>query len=182
VGKLATHISASGPKALTISVVESAALLSLRYMGIDAQFVEHMQAALGCSLPETLQAQSILLPETGHRAVLAWRRPSETLLLAETHEIVDRFAEIAATDDGYVLDLTGGFTLFSCEGALTAQMCARLGGPDNFPQPGEAKPGRLAEVPALALSLQDEQCQILVERHFGPHMDAWIRHAIAHLI
>lgn len=181
-GKLAMPMSAGDLGRLSVSMVEDTALLSLRYMGVDAQFVEHVQSALGCSLPETLQARSLLAPEAGYRGVLAWRRPTETLLLAETHETIHRYGGIPATDDGYVLDLTGGFTLFSCEGSQIAQMFARLGGPGTFPSPGEAKPGRLAEVPALALSLQGGQCHILVERHFGPHMDAWIRRAVANLL
>src|SRR5579871_5098058 len=95
-------MQARNPRTLSISIKPSARLLSLRYLSVQADFVGRIQSSLACKLPGTLRA--CLEGQAGSDAgfVLAWRSPTETLLLAEAEGPFARCSEISSTADGCV--------------------------------------------------------------------------------
>ena len=114
--------------------------------------------------------------------MLAWRSPTETVLIARKGEVGAVLDELPPSSDGYALDMTGPFSLVTCCGPQIASVFARLGGPGTLPGVGEAKRGRIAEVPGLAICVREGECHILVEHYYGHHLNEWIRQGAAHLI
>jgi sarcosine oxidase gamma subunit len=116
----------------------------------------------------------------GSELVLAWRGPTETLLLtadAGCLAAVDRFA--AARSDGCLVDLTGGILTLVATGARAPDLLTRLGSTDAVPALGEARTSRLAELSVMSLCTRPGEILLLVERVYARHLFGWIRETIA---
>jgi hypothetical protein len=142
---------------------------ALRYFSPAGDFAGQLRAT-GLALPETGQARE------GRGLILAWRSPTETVCLAsELQSLTDLGHQLGGAADGCLVDLTGAFVIVCLAGERIADLSCRLGGSASLPLPGEARRSRMADVPVLALCVQEGEVSLLVERGFGEHLLGWIR-------
>jgi sarcosine oxidase gamma subunit len=165
---------------------------SLRYFDPAGLFAAEVGEVLGGPLPAPLRADRRVLVTAGDGAsaedvssagselVLAWRGPTETLLVtadAGCLAAVDRFA--AARSDGCLVDQTGGMLTLAVAGARASDLLLRLGSTDAVPALGEARTSRLAELSVMSLCARPGEILLLVERVYVRHLFGWIRETIA---
>lgn len=147
---------------------------ALRYFEADGAFAAAVAAVAGTPLPAPLRA--LLCPHL----VLAWLRPTETLALSEDAaplaELRDRLAQAAG---GHVVDLTGGLKGFRVRGARGPELLGRLGSTVLALRVGEARRGRLADVPVLALCVRADETLLVVDRAYAEHLRGWIEATLA---
>ncbi|MDE2138334.1 MAG: hypothetical protein KGJ68_12960 [Gammaproteobacteria bacterium] len=149
---------------------------TLRYFDPGGAFAAAVTLAAGVPPPRPLGAAA------GRGLVLAWLRPTETLALCDDGARLGELTrQLADVQGGHVVDLRGGLTALRLEGARVGDVLGRLGGFGIVPQPGEARRGRLAEVPVLALSLRAGEVRLVVDRALGPHLIEWTRATLADL-
>jgi hypothetical protein len=147
---------------------------ALRYFSPAGDFAGRLRAA-GLALPETGQARE----ERGRGLILAWRSPTETVCLATSEQVLTELGQpLAAAADGCLVDLTGAFAVLHLAGERIAELCDRLGGSAWLPQPGEARRCRMADLPVLALCVQQGEVSLLIERGFAEHLLGWIRESL----
>jgi sarcosine oxidase gamma subunit len=174
-------ISADG---LTVRWDHGLIVASLRYFDAGP-FAAEVGEVLGGPLPAPLRAhRRLLAPESagtaGSELVLAWRSPTETLLLtadAGCLTAVGGFA--AARSDGCLVDQTGGILALVVGGARAPDLLLRLGSTDAIPALGEARTTRLAELSVTSLCTRPNQVMLLVERVYARHLFGWIRETVA---
>jgi Sarcosine oxidase, gamma subunit family len=160
---------------LSVDLLETVYCASLRYFAPTGIFAQAVHAGCGVALPGAGRAVST--PEQD--MVLAWRSPTETVLLtAGAAELSTLAAALAAAPDGCLIELTGALKVLDLSGERIAQLLCRLGGSACVPGPGEARRGRLADVPVMALSLRAHEVQLLVERPYLPHLVNWMRETL----
>jgi sarcosine oxidase gamma subunit len=165
---------------------------ALRYFDPAGLFAAEVGELLGGPLPAPLRAdRRVLVPagdgasakgasSAGSELVLAWRGPTETLLVTADVGFlaaVDRFA--AARSDGCLVDQTGGILTVVVAGARASDLLLRLGSTDSVPALGEARTSRLAELSAMSLCTRPGEILLLVERVYVPHLFGWIRETVA---
>jgi sarcosine oxidase gamma subunit len=165
---------------------------SLRYFDPASSFAAEVAEMLGGSLPEPLRAHGRLLAAAGDDAssegastagseiVLAWRSPTETVLVtadAGCLAAVGRFA--ANRSDGCLVDQTGGILTLVVGGARAPDLLPRLGSTDAVPALGEARTSRLAELSVMSLCTRPGEILLLVERVYARHLFGWIRETVA---
>jgi sarcosine oxidase gamma subunit len=166
---------------------------SLRYFYPAGSFAAEVAEVLGGPLPEPLRAHRHLLATAGDCAgrdegaakgeselVLAWRSPTETLLVtadAGCLSRVDRFA--ANRSDGCLVDQTGGILTLVVAGARAPDLLTRLGSTDAVPALGEARTSRMAELSVMSLCTRPGEILLLVERVYTRHLFGWIRETVA---
>jgi hypothetical protein len=160
---------------LNVDLLETAYCASLRYFAPTGAFAEAVQSGCGVLLPGP--GRVVSTPKAD--MVLAWRSPTETVLLAAAAASLNALAaSVAAATDGCLIELTGGLRVVDLSGERIAALLCRLGGSACVPQPGEARRSRLADIPVLALSLQAYEVQLLVERPYLPHLLNWMRETL----
>ena len=153
---------------------------SLRYFAGDGQFAERVQATLCMPLPEPLCAARSVLE--GVESVMAWRSPTEALLLCADATLLKKLeAEVAPLPDGCLIVQTGGIRVLRASGARVADLFARLGGQGVLPHPGGASRSRLAEIAVLAIQVQSGETLLAVERVYAEHLMDWMRVSAADL-
>jgi len=152
---------------------------SLRYFDADGGFTSAVSTVLGGPIPAPLTALRREFDD-GSDLVLAWRSPTETLILGgnDGHRAgIERYA--AGRSDGCFVDQTGGIVRLGISGARTVEMLSRLGSNSVIPTPGQAHTARFAELGVTALCLRPGEMFLLVERVYAPHLLAWIRETLA---
>jgi heterotetrameric sarcosine oxidase gamma subunit len=160
---------------LVACVEETIAVATLRYFDRAGAFAEAVEAATGATLPEALVTREA----ADAQLILAWRSPTETLCLARSAaHLAALTARLADASGGCVVELTGGIRIVRLTGARTADLLCRLGGDASAPAVGEARRGRLADLPVLALSLRDNETLLAVDRAYLPHLLAWLRETL----
>jgi hypothetical protein len=174
-----THVHASDPGQFTASIRQHVSVFSFRYMDNRAEFIARIEQCVGCNLPQPLTARTLLLAGANTPGVLVWRSPTESLLLTPDSTVAERVNALQPSADGCVVDLSGSLSIVQCTGHRLHDVLARLGGSGILPSVGEAKRGRWADVPALALCLREGDCQILTEYYYAPHLLEWARQAAA---
>lgn len=152
----------------------------LRYFDSAGSFAATAAAALGAPLPAPLRAVAVTLPgAAGGESILAWSRPGETLLLtASGADLSALTGRLASVDGGQILNITGALVVLRLTGAHTTDLIARLGSA-HVPQPGEARRGRLADVPVLSLCVRAGETWLLVDRAYARHLTGWIDATLA---
>jgi sarcosine oxidase gamma subunit len=170
------------------------AIASLRYFDPSGPFAAEVGEVLAGPLPEPLHAHRRLLratgvsaetsaegtPKGGSEVMLAWRSPTETLLVtadAGCLTAVDKFA--ANRSDGCLVDQTGGILTLVVAGARAPDLLRRLGSTDAVPALGEARTSRLAELSVMSLCTRPGEILLLVERVYARHLFGWIRETVA---
>jgi heterotetrameric sarcosine oxidase gamma subunit len=155
---------------------------TLRYFDAAGPFAVAVAGVTGTPLPAPLTATA--LPEDalpGPGLVLAWLRPTETLVLSEARaplaELRERLADAAG---GHVVDLTGGLRVMRLRGARVEELLSRLGGGGSAtPGLNEARRGRLADVPVLVVRVRPEETLLVVDRAYAQHLRGWIEATLA---
>src|SRR5258708_39010602 len=89
--ELHADIRGSDSELFRTSTTCNVSVLSLRYMDARSEFVSRIQRILGCQLPGPLKALEISLPGASETAVLSWRSPTETLVLASGAGAIEAF-------------------------------------------------------------------------------------------
>jgi sarcosine oxidase gamma subunit len=167
---------------------------SLRYFDPTGLFAVEVGEVLGGPLPAPLRSDRRVVVAEGDGAsakgassagwelVLAWRGPTETLLVtadAGWLAAADRFA--AGRLDGCLVDQTGGILTLVVGGDRAPDLLTRLGSTDAVPALGEARTSRLAELSVMSLCTRPGEILLLVERVYARHLFGWIRETIADL-
>jgi heterotetrameric sarcosine oxidase gamma subunit len=161
-----------------VSVTADRGLLiaSLRYFDQAGGFAAAVREAVGRDLPEPLRAFQIGSATQGSYVILAWRSPTETLLLSNDRAAFEELErELAAAPDGCMVNQTGGLCVLRARGEKAGSLLLRLGAVTAIANVGEARSGRLAELQVLTACLQPGEFLMLVERVYANHLIEWIR-------
>jgi sarcosine oxidase gamma subunit len=157
---------------------------SLRYFDRMGRFAETVRETLGIPLPQALRATARDL-RPGAGLILAWRSPTETLLLCGDQDR-PAFAELqqrlAGAADGSMVDQTGGIRGYRLEGQRGQDLLQRMGAITTIPGLGEARSGRLAELQVLAACVQAGEFLLWVESVYADHLIEWMRATVADFI
>lgn len=146
---------------------------TVRYFDAGGAFAAALTHAAGVPVPGPLAAAA------GRSLVLAWLGPRETLALcADGARLEELAAQLSEVPGGHVVDLRGGLTALRLEGPGAGELLGRLGGFGTVPQPGEARRGRLADVPVLAISLRPREIELVVDRAYAAHLLDWVRRTL----
>jgi hypothetical protein len=152
---------------------------SLRYFASHENFSAQVRQIAGRELPQPL---TVSPPGGTHdlRCVLAWRSPSETLLLSDDAGVFAEFKQrLGQAPDGCLVDQTGGFSVIRLHGSKIGELMRRLGSDKSIPAPGEARTSRLADIQVLTLCLQPQTLLLIVERVYLGHLLGWIDKTLA---
>jgi heterotetrameric sarcosine oxidase gamma subunit len=169
----------SGLDGLAVEALPGAQVASLRYFDHAGGFVGMLHQVLGEPLPQPLRAALTAAGEAA-QSVLAWRSPTETLLLysgAAGLAVLGR--QLAGAADGCMVDQTGGISVLRVQGPRAGELLQRLGAMTAIPSLGEARGSRLAEVHVLTVCVQRAEYLLFVERVYAPHLIEWIRLTLA---
>jgi heterotetrameric sarcosine oxidase gamma subunit len=165
-----------------VSLAQGMHVVSLRYFDPSGAFPRTVQASIGMQLPSRLCATYASRRTGAERAVLAWRSPTETLLLCDEAALIEQLlVDVATLNDGCVVDQTGGTWVLRASGEGVADLFARMGGQATLPAIGAARRSRLADIPVLALQVQAGEILLIVEHLYLEHMMGWIRASAADL-
>jgi sarcosine oxidase gamma subunit len=179
---------------LTVRWGHDLLVASLRYFDSVGSYAIEVAGVLGGPLPEPLRAHRRIPVMVDDRAeavaegaprptsalMLAWRSPTETLLItADATWLAEAGRFTANRSDGCLVDQTGGILALVLEGARASDLMLRLGSTDAIPAPGEARTGRLAELSVMSLCTRPGEILLLVERVYARHLMGWIRETIA---
>jgi sarcosine oxidase gamma subunit len=148
---------------------------SLRYFDAAGPFTAAVGERLGGPLPEPLRAVRHSRGDARRELVLAWRSPTETLLMtadAEAFAAIEDAAQNSAA--GCMVDQTGGLWPWRLTGAGSREMLLRLGSTASIPAVGEARMSRVAELPVMALCVREGELLLVVERVYSDHLLGWI--------
>ena len=166
---------------VTVAAMPHLRVASLRYFDRDGHFAVLVRQITGLDLPEVLRASSKVGPQ-GESCLLAWRSPTETLLLSDDP---GAFSDVArrlnSATDGCMVEQTGGLIVLAVQGDRAADLLRRLGSQASIPAVGEARTSRLAELPILSLSLPEGTVWLVAERVHLTHLSGWIEKTLADL-
>jgi heterotetrameric sarcosine oxidase gamma subunit len=172
---LTTPIEGAG---LAVRVEEEMQAATLRYFEPGGAFGAAVQEVTGAALPQPLAAAQ----SPDGELTLAWRSPTETLLLTPSApRLAQLEARLASAPDGCLVNLSGGLKVLRVTGERPAELLCRLGGTASVPRPGEARRSRLADVTVLALSVRPGETLLLVDRAYAEHLMGWIRETLLDL-
>lgn len=151
---------------------------SLRYLDPTGEFADRVRTHLGAPLPAPLRALAIPRGGAGE-LILAWRSPTETLLLCAGAAFAQFETQLAGAADGCMVDQSGGLWAVRVRGRRIGELLLRLGSTASTPNPGESRTSRLAELSVLALCVRAGEVLLLVERTYAEHLLGWIRETVA---
>jgi sarcosine oxidase gamma subunit len=176
---------------LTIEGIRAMRVASLRYFDAAGNFADAVKERIGRALPQPLRADSAtfdsttLVPITqggDAKFILAWRSPTETLLLSADRGAFAQLEEsLASVPNGCMVDQTGGLCAVRVCGSRAGDMLLRLGSSASIPAVGEARSSRLADLQVVTLCVQPGTLILLVERVYLPHLVGWMRASAADL-
>jgi sarcosine oxidase gamma subunit len=168
---------------LRVVVEPQLQVASLRYFDRQGGFAGLVQDITGMILPDSLCAVLRGAEDrTWEAIILAWRSPTETLMISAAPTLIETLQGAAATrPDGCIVDQRGGTFVFRASGESVADLIVRLGGHGACPRIGESLRTRLADVAVLAVRVQPEETLLIVERSYGPHLMTAIRVSAADL-
>ena len=165
---------ASGVRNLSVEPKQDWRVGSLRYFGPAATLEANLGSALGGPLPGPLAAVRYVSAQA--ELSLAWRAPTETLIMTADGAAFAALESRAGEDRsaGYLVDQTGGLRAWQLAGARARDVLERIGSAGSIPALGEARTGRVAELPVLSLSVREGEFVLLVERVYSEHLLGWI--------
>jgi heterotetrameric sarcosine oxidase gamma subunit len=148
---------------------------SLRYFHHAGGFAAAVREAVGRELPEPLRAFQVGSATQGSYVILAWRSPTESLLLTNNGAAFEELErQLAGAADGCMVNQTGGILVLRARGDKTGDLLLRLGSATAIAGVGEARSGRLADLHVLTVCVQPEEHLLLVERVYANHLFEWI--------
>jgi sarcosine oxidase gamma subunit len=147
---------------------------SLRYFEGAGPLGASLRSAVGGTLPGPLAA--VRYASAPAELILAWRSPTETVIMTTDRAAFTAVASRAAEDRsaGYLVDQTGGVRAWRLAGTRARDVLERIGSAGSIPALGEARTGRLAELPVLSISVREGEFLLLVERVYSEHLLGWI--------
>ena len=155
---------------------------SLRYFDSHGAFARLLQDITGVTLPDSLRALSSTADLKAEAIILAWRSPTETLMISTAPALIETLQGASATvTDGCIVDQRGGALVFRASGEAVADLFARVGGHGACPAVGESLRTRMADVAVVAVKVQPKETLLIVERSYAPHLMAAIRGCAADL-
>jgi Sarcosine oxidase, gamma subunit family len=155
---------------------------SLRYFDCDGEFARTVCQLVGAPLPKTCCATLASKNPGGTWAMLAWRSPTETLLLCDDAAMIQQLGVAVATlEDGCVVDQTGGACVLRARSAGFEDLLSRMAGQGTRPSLGKAKGCRLADVPMVVVQVERDEILLIVDRMYVEHIMAWIRISVVEL-
>jgi heterotetrameric sarcosine oxidase gamma subunit len=158
-----------------VAAVVQVHVASLRYFDRGGRFGSALEQALGEPLPRTQRA-ALGAPGRDGQTLLAWRSPTETLLLCGSGAT---FAELerrlADAGDGYMVDQSGGICVVRVQGERATEFLQRCAASTAIPALGEARGGRMAELHVLTACVQAGEILVFVERVYAAHLADWMR-------
>jgi len=155
---------------------------SLRYFDRRGAFAHLLHEIAGVTLPDSLRALRSAGDLKWEAIILAWRSPTETLMVSAEQALIETLQGAAANlTDGCIVDQRAGALVLRASGEAVADLFARLGGQRACPSIGESLRTRLADVAVLAVKVQPEESLLIVERSYCPHLMAAIRVSAADL-
>jgi heterotetrameric sarcosine oxidase gamma subunit len=161
---------------LFVAIDEDVRAASLRYFAsMAADISASIEAAVGLAIPDALKANRVRTDGRQGTSILAWLSPTETLLLSTDDLRFDQLAACIAAAGGYFVDQTGGIAVLKVTGKRTEDLLLRIGLSDSFPDIGEAKRSRMADVSVLALRVCSGVTLLVVNRTHTEHLMNWIR-------
>jgi heterotetrameric sarcosine oxidase gamma subunit len=167
-----TAIEAGG---LSVAVESGWHIASLRYFDRAGSFAGAVREAIGLPLPEPLRAVEAKSASGDGRFILAWRSPTETLLLSKSRAAYTELERRLAADlEGCMVAQTGGVSLIRVQGARAGELLHGLAAATAIPDVGAALNGRFAEVHVLAACIQSGEFLLLVERVYARHLLDWM--------
>ncbi len=167
---------------LSVNVERDVQIASLRYFRHTGRFAAVVRETIGRALPEPLRALRVGEAAPGMYIVLAWRSPTETLLLCNDRTAFDELErQLAPAADGSMVNQTGGIRAFRVRGSKAGELLLRLGSATAIPGLGEARSGRMAELAVLTVCVQAGEFLLLVERAYAHHLAGWLRVTAADL-
>jgi sarcosine oxidase gamma subunit len=167
---------------LYVAVESGWQIASLRYFDHAGGFAGAVREAVGRPMPEPLRAIRIAHSEDHDHFVLAWRSPTETLLLCQSRvALAELQRRLADREDGCMVDQTGGVCVIRMRGQRIRELLPRLGASTAVPRLGDALSSRCAEVHVLTACVQEGEFLSLVERVYAAHLLEWIRVTAADL-
>jgi len=153
---------------------------SLRYFERDSAFTAMVSAVTGLSVPNDLGA--VCAGGADRLVLLAWRSPTDTLLLTGDAGLLDSLQTAAAAlTDGCLVDQRGGLLVMRARGESVAALVARNAGHGAMPAIGESRRTRFADVAMLIVKVQPEETLFVIDRIYAPHVMASIRVSAADL-
>jgi heterotetrameric sarcosine oxidase gamma subunit len=162
---------------LRVEAVPDVQVASLRYFSRAGSFCGVVQETLGQPLPEPCRAT---VAGRDAQIVLAWRSPTETLLLCKgPAAFAELEARLAGAADGCMVDQTGGISVLRVLGPRCGDLLQRMGSATAIPGLGLAHGGRLAEVHVLTACIQEGEFLLFVERVYADHLVEWMRTTVA---
>src|ERR1700694_1441571 len=160
---------------LTVRVDETTQAAALRYFEAGGGFARAVRDATGVALPSVLGA----VAAGAGKLTSAWRSPTETLLLPPSAARLAQLEEqLAGAEDGCLVNLSGGLRVLRVTGERISDLLCRLGGTGSIPRPGEARRGRMADVPVLALCVRAGETLLVVDRAYTEHLMGWVRETL----
>ena len=175
-------VFSSGLDGLRVEALPGMPVASLRYFDRAGRFGGVLEQALGQPLPPPQRATLAAAAGDAAASVLAWRSPTETLLLCSGAAALAELGQrLAGAVDGCMVDQTGGICVLRVQGGRAGELLQRLGAMSAIPGLGEARGGRLAEVHVLTVCVQRAEYLLFVERVYAAHLIEWIRLTLADL-
>jgi sarcosine oxidase gamma subunit len=176
---------------LTVDGIRGMQVASLRYFDPAGNFAGVAKELIGRALPQPLRADSATLSSAtlgsttlggDVKFILAWRSPTETLLLSADRGAFAHLKDsLASVPDGCLVDQTGGLCAVRVSGSRAGDMLLRLGSSASIPAVGEARSSRLADLQVLTLCVQPDTLILLVERVYLAHLLGWMSTTVADL-
>ena len=167
-------------RGLSVRADRDVQIASLRYFHHAGRFAAAVREAVGRTLPEPLRAFQVGSAAQGSYVTLAWRSPTETLLLSNDRgAFAELERQLAAAADGCMVNQTGGICVLRVRGEQAGNLLQRLGAATAIASLGEARSGRLAELHVLTACVQSGEFLLLVERVYANHLIEWIRATVA---
>lgn len=163
---------------IAVEVVAPLHVATLRYFEPAGPFAAAVAHIMETPLPPPLTA----VAKDAAGVILAWLRPTETLLLCETEAaLADLRQRLAQVPGGHMVDLSGGVRVLRLHGARVGELLDRLGSTAVALPLNGARRGRLADVPVLALSVRAGEVLLVVDRACAGHLSGWIDATLADL-
>lgn len=153
---------------------------SLRYFDPESGFAAAVLETIGQPIPQPLHAVAFNSGNFHAQVILAWRSPTETLLLCSDCALLAEFERrLVRATDGCMVDQTGGLCIFLAQGRRTRELLERMGATTAIPDLGKAHAARVAELHVLTVCVQPEEYLMIVERVYADHLREWIRSTAA---
>jgi heterotetrameric sarcosine oxidase gamma subunit len=161
---------------LSVMLLRELLVASLRYFDLAGEFATVLRESLGTQLPEALRAVTAKRENREARVILAWRSPTETVLLSEdTTGFAELERRLIGVSDGCMVDQSGGMRVLRVQGRRAEDLLIRLGANTAAPKLGEARSSRLAELQVMVACVQGGEFLLVVERVYADHLLGWIR-------